>query len=65
MAEKLPPSLMVTIAITILEWGTTFGICQQKIDTNTSQINRIEKLHNDDYLLVTPIIFTLVISYII
>ena len=32
--QKVNYSLFFTIAITILGWGVTFGVCKNKIDTN-------------------------------
>ncbi len=36
-------SLLLTIFITILGWGVTFGTCKNKIDTNARDIQRIEQ----------------------
>ena len=35
--------ILITAAITILGWGVTFGICQNKIENNTREIERLEK----------------------
>ncbi len=42
MTEKVNYSLIVTILITLLGWGVTFGICKNKIDTNARDIQRLE-----------------------
>jgi Tfp pilus assembly protein PilO len=34
---------LLTICITILGWGVTFGTCKNKIDTNARDIQRIEQ----------------------
>ena len=36
-------SLLLTICITILGWGVTFGTCKNKIDTNARDIQRVEQ----------------------
>lgn len=36
-------SLLLTICITILGWGVTFGTCKNKIDNNARDIQRIEQ----------------------
>lgn len=38
--------ILITAAITILGWGVTFGICQNKIENNTREIERLEKQQN-------------------
>ena len=35
--------ILITAAITILGWGVTFGLCQNKIENNTREIERLEK----------------------
>ena len=40
--KKFNYGLAVTIGISILSAGVTFGICQQKIDNNTREIQRLE-----------------------
>ena len=35
--------ILITCAVTILGWGVTFGICQNKIENNTREIERLEK----------------------
>ncbi len=42
MTEKVNYSLIVTILITLLGWGVTFGTCKNKIDTNARDIQRLE-----------------------
>lgn len=34
--------ILITAAITILGWGVTFGICQNKIENNTREIERLQ-----------------------
>lgn len=41
--------ILITAAITILGWGVTFGICQNKIENNTREI---ERLQNQQYSTV-------------
>ena len=35
--------LAVTICVTVLGWGITFGVCQNKIENNTREIQRLEQ----------------------
>lgn len=35
--------LIITLMITILGWGVTFGVCQNKIENNTRDIERLEQ----------------------
>lgn len=42
MTEKTNYGLLVTILITLLGWGVTFGTCKNKIDTNARDIQRLE-----------------------
>ena len=41
--KKVNMGLAVTVLVTVLGWGVTFGVCQNKIETNTREINRLEK----------------------
>ncbi|MBO7733377.1 MAG: hypothetical protein J6S67_12505 [Methanobrevibacter sp.] len=41
--KKLNTGLAVTIIVTVLGWGVTFGVCQNKIENNTKEIARLEK----------------------
>ena len=41
--KKAQYGFLITCAITILGWGVTFGICQNKIENNTREIERLEK----------------------
>jgi Tfp pilus assembly protein PilO len=41
--RKINYSLLLTICITILGWGVTFGTCKNKIDTNARDIQRVEQ----------------------
>lgn len=41
-------ALIFTILITLAGWGVTFGVCQQKIETNSRDIQHIEKQHETD-----------------
>ena len=45
MAEekKINYGLIITLMITILGWGVTFGVCQNKIENNTRDIERLEQ----------------------
>ena len=46
--NKINYALIFTILVTLAGWGVTFGVCQQKIETNGSDIQRIEKQHESD-----------------
>ena len=46
--NKINYALIFTILVTLAGWGVTFGVCQQKIETNGSDIHRIEKQHESD-----------------
>jgi len=37
-----------TCAITILGWGVTFGVCQNKIENNAKEIARLERQRDQD-----------------
>ena len=41
--KKLNTGLAITIVVTVLGWGVTFGVCQNKIENNTKEIARLEK----------------------
>ena len=40
---KVNEGLIVTLAVTILGWGVTFGVCQNKIENHTREIERLEQ----------------------
>lgn len=44
MEKKINVSLAVTVVVTVLGWGITFGVCQNKIENNTREIERLS--HN-------------------
>ena len=46
--NKTNYALIFTIIVTLAGWGVTFGVCQQKTETNGSDIQRIEKQHESD-----------------
>ena len=46
--SKTNYTLIFTIIVTLAGWGVTFGVCQQKIETNGRDIQRIEKQHEND-----------------
>ena len=46
--NKTNYALIFTILVTLAGWGVTFGVCQQKTETNGSDIQRIEKQHESD-----------------
>lgn len=49
MEEKKPPyALLLTIVITVAGWGTTLGVCQNQIQQNSKDIERIERIHDSD-----------------
>lgn len=41
--KKISYGLAVTILVTVLGWGVTFGVCQNKIENNTREIQRLEQ----------------------
>lgn len=41
--HKINYGLIVTLAVTLIGWGVTFGICENKIENNTSAIERLEQ----------------------
>ena len=53
--EKINYGLIVTIMVTILGWGVTFGVCQNKIENNTSRIERIEQNQSVDRVTLQQI----------
>ena len=46
--NKTNYALIFTILVTLAGWGVTFGVCQQKTETNGNDIQRIEKQHESD-----------------
>ena len=46
--NKTNYALIFTILVTLAGWCVTFGVCEQKIETNGSDIQRIEKQHESD-----------------
>lgn len=40
--KKINYSLIVTGLITVAGWGVTFGVCQNKIEQNAKNIERLE-----------------------
>lgn len=46
--KKTNYALIFTILVTLAGWGVTFGVCQQKIETNARDIQRIEKKHENE-----------------
>lgn len=41
--KKISLSLVITLVVTVLGWGITFGVCQNKIENNTREIEKLEK----------------------
>lgn len=41
--NKVNYGLAVTIVVTVLGWGVTFGVCQNKIENHTREIQRLEQ----------------------
>ena len=41
--NKVNYGLAVSIMVTVLGWGITFGVCQNKIENNTREIQRLEQ----------------------
>ena len=41
--NKINYGLAVTILVTVLGWGVTFGVCQNKIENNARDIERLEQ----------------------
>lgn len=42
MERKPNYAIIVTILITVAGWALNFGVCQNKIEQNTTDINRVE-----------------------
>ena len=40
--KNLNTGLAVTVVVTVLGWGVTFGVCQNKIENNAKEIARLE-----------------------
>ena len=40
---KINYGIIITLVITLLGWGVTFGVCQNKIENNTREIERLEQ----------------------
>lgn len=40
--KKINYGLILTAIITVAGWGVTFGVCQNKIEQNTKNIERLE-----------------------
>lgn len=38
--------LIITLVVTVLGWGVTFGVCQNKIENNTREIQRLERQYD-------------------
>lgn len=51
--KKISYGLAITILVTVLGWGVTFGVCQNKIENNTREIQRLEQnqTRSDESLL--------------
>ena len=41
--KKVNYGLVIPLAVTLLGWAVTFGVCQNKIENNTHQIERLEQ----------------------
>lgn len=41
--DKINYGIVITLAVTMLGWGVTFGVCQNKIENNTDRIERVEQ----------------------
>ena len=46
--NKTNYALIFTILVPVVGWGVTFGVCQQKIETNGRDIQHIDKQHETD-----------------
>lgn len=53
--NKITISLFFTIVCTVLGWGVTFGICQQKISYCEKQIERIEQRQGSTDIILNSI----------
>lgn len=40
--KKINYGLILTVIITVAGWGVTFGVCQNKIEQNAKNIERLE-----------------------
>lgn len=41
--KKVNYGLVIPLVVTLLGWAVTFGVCQNKIENNTHQIERLEQ----------------------
>lgn len=41
--DKINYGIVITLVVTMLGWGVTFGVCQNKIENNTDRIERVEQ----------------------
>ena len=41
--RKINYGIIITLVVTLLGWGATFGICQNKIETSERAIERLEQ----------------------
>lgn len=44
--KKFNTGLAITVIVTVLGWGVTFGVCQNKIENNSREITRLEKQYD-------------------
>lgn len=40
--KKINYGLILTVIVTVAGWGVTFGVCQNKIEQNAKNIERLE-----------------------
>lgn len=53
--DKINYGIIITLSVTMLGWGVTFGVCQNKIDNNTNRIERIEQNQSADRVTLQQI----------
>ena len=41
--RKINYGVIITLVVTLLGWGVTFGVCKQKIETGERAIERLEQ----------------------
>ena len=41
--KKINYGIIITLVVTLLGWGVTFGVCKNKIETSERSIERLEQ----------------------
>lgn len=50
--DKINYGVIFSIVATLVGWGITFGVCENKINTNERSIEKMEQRHNADYSFI-------------